>query len=75
MAGRRLNTFALAQILAVGALFWILFSQDRPWNALRYAGTAVTVLGAVMLGAAPLPVGQVVFALCRRRRKDVISQQ
>jgi protein-S-isoprenylcysteine O-methyltransferase Ste14 len=57
MAGQRLNAFALAQILAVGILFWILFSWDHPWNAMRFAGTALAVLGAFMLGAARYQLG------------------
>jgi protein-S-isoprenylcysteine O-methyltransferase Ste14 len=58
MEGRRLNTFAIAQILAVGALLWILISRDQPWNAPRYAGTILVGMGAAMLALARYQLGK-----------------
>src|SRR5258708_18514062 len=57
MEGRRRNAFAVVQILAIGALLWLLISWDHPWTALRYAGTVLVVLGAAMLGVARYQLG------------------
>jgi protein-S-isoprenylcysteine O-methyltransferase Ste14 len=58
MEVRRLNTFAVVQVIVVGTLLWLLISWDHPWNALRYVGTVLVVLGVVMLGVARYQLGK-----------------
>ena len=57
MERRRLNSFAVVQILTIGALLFLLVSWDHPWSAQRYAGTALVVLGVALLAVARYQLG------------------
>jgi len=58
MEGRNHQLFTAAQIVAAGAVLWLLFSSDRPWNAPRYAGTALAFLGLLMIAVARYELGK-----------------
>jgi protein-S-isoprenylcysteine O-methyltransferase Ste14 len=57
MEGARLYIFAVLQIGAAAVLFWLLATWKTPWNAERYAGTVLAVIGIVMIGVARYQLG------------------
>jgi len=58
MEGRRLYILTGVQILGVGALCWILVTWSAPWNAERYVGTALAVIGVSGIGIARYQLGK-----------------
>jgi protein-S-isoprenylcysteine O-methyltransferase Ste14 len=58
MEGRRLYILTGVQILALGALCWILVTWSGPWNAERYVGTALVVVGVSGIGIARYQLGK-----------------
>jgi protein-S-isoprenylcysteine O-methyltransferase Ste14 len=58
MEGPPLNAFAVAQIVAVAALLWIVFSRPEPWDLQRYAGTALVVVGVAGIAAVRYQLGK-----------------
>ena len=54
----RHSIFTALQILATGVLFWILATWNTPWNAQRYIGTALAVVGASLVGLARYQLGK-----------------
>ena len=58
MEGRRLYIFTVAQIVAVLAWFWILFTRPGAWNVQRYVVSVLTVLGAALLGVSRYQLGK-----------------
>ncbi len=58
MEGPQLNAFAIAQIVAVAALLWIVFTRPEPWDLQRYAGAALVVVGVAGIAAARYQLGK-----------------
>jgi protein-S-isoprenylcysteine O-methyltransferase Ste14 len=58
MDSRRLYILNGLFIVAVGVLFWLLFTWAGPWNAQRYVGTVLAVLGISFVGVARYQLGQ-----------------
>jgi len=58
MEGRKLYAFTVLQILAVGVLVWVLIRWNTPWNAMRYIGTVLAVVGISLMGVARFQLGK-----------------
>lgn len=58
MESRRHLIFSAVQILAAIALFWILATRNTPWNAQRYVGTALVVVGISFIAVARYQLGK-----------------
>ena len=58
MEGRKLYVFTALQILAAGVLFWLLVTWDTPWNAMRYIGTVLAVVGVSLIAVARYQLGR-----------------
>jgi protein-S-isoprenylcysteine O-methyltransferase Ste14 len=58
MDGPRLYILNGLFILAVGVLFWLLVTWSGPWNAQRYIGTVLAVLGVSIVAVARYQLGR-----------------
>lgn len=58
MDDRRFYAFSGLQIVAVCLLFWFLVTWKGPWNAQRYAGTALAVMGVGFIAVARYQLGR-----------------
>lgn len=58
MEGRQLRIFNVVQILAASILFWVLAKWTTPWNAQRYIGTILTVVGISFIAVARYQLGK-----------------
>ncbi len=58
MEARQLYVLTAVQILAVGVLFWLLVAWKTPWNAQRYIGTLLAVIGVSLIGIARCQLGK-----------------
>lgn len=58
MQGSKLYVFTALQIIAVGVLAWILVTINTPWNAQRYTGTVLVIIGAVFIIVARYQLGK-----------------
>jgi protein-S-isoprenylcysteine O-methyltransferase Ste14 len=58
MDGPRLYILNGLFILAVGVLFWLLVTWSGPWNAQRYIGTVLAVLGVSLVAVARYQLGR-----------------
>lgn len=58
MEGRHFYIFTGLQIVAVCAMFWFLATWDHPWNAQRYIGTVLAVMGAGFIAVARYQLGE-----------------
>jgi protein-S-isoprenylcysteine O-methyltransferase Ste14 len=58
MEAYRHSIFTALQVLAAVVLFWILATWKTPWNAQRYIGTALAVVGASLVGLARYQLGK-----------------
>jgi protein-S-isoprenylcysteine O-methyltransferase Ste14 len=58
MQGRKLYLFTGAQVVAFGVLGWILVTWKTPWNAQRYAGTVLMIIGAAFIVIARYQLGK-----------------
>jgi len=58
MEGRRFRVLTAVQIAAVAALLWFLLTVNLPWNAQRYLGTALVVIGAAFIAVARYQLGK-----------------
>lgn len=58
METRHVYIFTGFQIVAVGALFWFLFTGAGPWNTQRYIGTVLVVVGVSFIGVARYQLGR-----------------
>ena len=58
MESRRHLIFSAVQIPAAIALFWILATRNTPWNAQRYVGTALVVVGISFIAVARYQLGK-----------------
>jgi protein-S-isoprenylcysteine O-methyltransferase Ste14 len=58
MEGPGLYILTAAQIVALGALFWVLATWSTPWNAQRYMGTALAIIGVAGIASARYALGK-----------------
>jgi len=58
MNDRQHFAFTAVQIMAVGVLFWVLFTWKTPWNAERYLGTVLAVVGISFIFLARYQLGK-----------------
>jgi protein-S-isoprenylcysteine O-methyltransferase Ste14 len=58
MESRRHLIFTAVQILAAIGLFWTLATRSTPWNAQRYIGTALVVVGISFIAVARYQLGK-----------------
>jgi protein-S-isoprenylcysteine O-methyltransferase Ste14 len=58
MERRTFVAFTLVQIVATGFAFWILMKIPTPWNAQRYVGTALAVVGISGIAIARYQLGR-----------------
>jgi len=60
MEGRKYQTRVLTgvQLVAVGFLVWLLITSKTPWNAQRYIGTPLVVVGVACIGIARFQLGK-----------------
>ena len=55
---RHLRVLTALQLLAVGVLCWVLVTWNTPWNAMRYIGTVLAVVGVSFVGIARYQLGK-----------------
>ncbi len=58
MEGRRFYVLTALQIGSVGILLWLLATWQTPWNAQRYIGTVLAVVGVSFIGLARYQLGK-----------------
>jgi protein-S-isoprenylcysteine O-methyltransferase Ste14 len=58
MDARKIYVISIVQIVAVCGLFWLLVTLKTPWNAQRYAGTALAIVGVSGIGLARYQLGK-----------------
>jgi protein-S-isoprenylcysteine O-methyltransferase Ste14 len=58
MEGRRFYVFTALQIVSVGILLWLLATWQTPWNAQRYIGSVLAVVGVSFIGLARYQLGK-----------------
>jgi protein-S-isoprenylcysteine O-methyltransferase Ste14 len=58
MQGLKLYGFTALQLVALGVLGWILVTWKTPWNAQRYGGTALAIVGATGIMIARYQLGK-----------------
>jgi len=58
MEGRRFLVFTAIQIVSVLILIWLLITWRTPWNAQRYVGTVLVVVGLSFIALARYQLGQ-----------------
>jgi protein-S-isoprenylcysteine O-methyltransferase Ste14 len=58
MEARRIYAITAMQMVAAGALFWLLFTFPSPWNRQRYAGTVLALIGVVGVAVARYQLGR-----------------
>jgi protein-S-isoprenylcysteine O-methyltransferase Ste14 len=70
MEGPKLYVFTAVQLIALVVLVWLLVSIKTPWNAQRYAGTVLVILGAMFIVLARYQLGRS-FSVTPQARKLV----
>ena len=55
---RHIRVLTALQLLAVGVLCWVLVTWNTPWNAMRYIGTVLAVVGVSFVGIARYQLGK-----------------
>ena len=58
MEGRKLYVMNGLFVFAVGVLLWLLVTWTSPWNAQRYVGTVLAVLGISLIGVVRYQLGK-----------------
>ena len=58
MQGPKLYIFTALQFIALVLLVWILAVLNTPWNAQRYVGTVLVILGAMFIVIARYQLGK-----------------
>ena len=58
MERRARQVFTAVQIVAAGLLAWFLIAWPAPWNAQRYIGTLLTVIGISFIAVARYQLGK-----------------
>ncbi len=57
MEGRPHYLFTALQIVAAAVLVWLLIVWNTPWNAQRYIGTALVIMGISFIAVARYQLG------------------
>jgi protein-S-isoprenylcysteine O-methyltransferase Ste14 len=58
METRKLYVFTVVQIVAVCGLIWLLITLKTPWNAQRYFGTVLAIIGVTFIAVARYQLGK-----------------
>jgi protein-S-isoprenylcysteine O-methyltransferase Ste14 len=58
MEGPKLYVLTVVQLIALVVLVWVLVSIKTAWNAQRYAGTVLVILGAMFIVLARYQLGK-----------------
>jgi len=58
MERRARQIFTAVQVVAAGILVWFLIAWRTPWNAQRYIGTLLTVVGVSFIAVARYQLGK-----------------
>lgn len=58
MQGAKFYAFTAVQVMGFGVLVWLLVTLKTPWNAQRYAGTALALIGATFIAMARYHLGK-----------------
>jgi protein-S-isoprenylcysteine O-methyltransferase Ste14 len=58
MEGRQIYVLNGLFLVAVGVLFWLLVTWTSPWNAQRYVGTVLAVLGISFIAVSRYQLGK-----------------
>lgn len=58
MEGRPLHVLNTLQVLAAIVVLWMLVTWKTPWNAMRYIGTVLVVVGISLVGVARYQLGK-----------------
>ena len=58
MQVRRFWLLSVFQVVALGVLIWLLATYKTPWNAQRYIGTVLTVVGVSFMIVARVKLGK-----------------
>jgi protein-S-isoprenylcysteine O-methyltransferase Ste14 len=58
MQGWKLYIFTALQVVAVAVLLWVLATAKGSWNAQRYAGTVLVLVGAAFIVVARYQLGK-----------------
>ena len=58
MDAKKMYLISVVQLIAVGLLFWLLFTLNTPWTARRYAGTVLAVVGVGGIALARYQLGK-----------------
>ena len=58
MQVRRFWLLSVFQVVALGVLIWLLATYKTPWNAQRYIGTVLTVVGVSFMIVARVELGK-----------------
>lgn len=58
MEARHNYVLTALQFLGVGAVVWLLVTWKTPWNATRYVGTVLAVVGVSLVGVARFQLGK-----------------
>lgn len=72
MEGPKLYLFGVLQAIALVVLAWFLVMLRTPWNAQRYAGTVLVILGAMFIVIARFQLGKS-FSITPQARKLVTT--
>jgi protein-S-isoprenylcysteine O-methyltransferase Ste14 len=72
MESRSLYIFTLIQVVAIAAIFWLVFSISGPWDVQRSIGTALMILGVAGMVAARFQLGKS-FAL-RAKAHELVTR-
>lgn len=72
MRGAKLYVLTAAQVFSAGVLAWVLVSWKTPWNAERYAGTVLAIVGATCIVVARVHLGRS-FSITPQARKLVTT--
>lgn len=58
MQARQIYVLTAVQIIGVGILAWLLITWKTPWNAQRYIGTVLVVVGMSCIATARYQLGK-----------------
>ena len=58
MEGRHIYVFTAFQVVALGVFLWLLITWTSPWNAERYVGTVMALVGISFIALARYQLGR-----------------
>jgi protein-S-isoprenylcysteine O-methyltransferase Ste14 len=72
MRGPKLYIFTAAQVVVFGVFAWLLVILKTPWNAERYVGTVLAIVGATFIVIARFHLGRS-FSVTPQARKLITT--